>query len=229
MRAVIVGAGQIAVETARLLLGRGHQVVMIERSRERIDDLQEGLDCSFLQGDGSKPDVLKQAGPNDTDILFCLADSDQANIIASVVGRSLGYDRVVTRIQDTSYEAICIELSLENTIIPSRTIGRYLADMAEGVDVLELSTVIRGEARFFTFVAGKEQAGPVSELGLPAQSRAICLYREDEFQMVDEDTTLTKGDEVVVLARAQQLPELRERFNQTNANRSSGEDGEGGA
>jgi trk system potassium uptake protein TrkA len=220
MRAVLIGAGQMAVETCRILLHRNHQVVVIEKSRERIDELRDVLDCSFLHGDGSRPDLLKEASPKEVDILFCLTGSDQANIIASVVGRSLGYGKVVTRIQDTAYETICVELGLENTIIPSQTIGRYLADMAEGIDVLELRTVIRGDARFFTLIAGKGEEGPLANLELPDAAKPICLYREDEFVMADEHTRLEKGDELIILTDAQHLSALRERW----APRSAAED-----
>jgi trk system potassium uptake protein TrkA len=57
------------------------------------------MDCSFLQGDGSQPDILREVNPEQTDFLFCLTDSDQANVIASLVGRSLGFNRVVTSIR----------------------------------------------------------------------------------------------------------------------------------
>lgn len=212
MRYVIIGAGQIAVEASRILLHRGHQVVIVEKERDRIEELRDVLDCGFLHGDGSRPDVLKEAGPDEADVLFCLTDSDQANIIASIVGRSLGYGKVVTRIESTSYEAICLELGLADTIIPSRTIGRYLGDMAEGIDVLELRTVIRGDARFFTMIAGPSEAGPVGDLDLTPQAKVVCLYREEEFLMADESTKLKEGDEVVILTDAHHLVELQERW-----------------
>ena len=61
-------------------------------------------------------------------MLFALTDNDQANILASLVGRSLGFKRVVTKIQDAELEHICKELGLEDIIVPSRTIGRFLAE-----------------------------------------------------------------------------------------------------
>lgn len=212
MRFVIIGAGQIAVEASRILLHRGHQVVIVEKDRERIEELRDALDCGFLHGDGSRPDVLKEAGPGEADILFCLTSSDQANIIASIVGRSLGYGKVVTRIESDSYETICLELGLSDTIIPSRTIGRYLGDMAEGIDVLELRTVIRGDARFFTMIAGPAEEGRVGALELEPEAKVVCLYREDEFMMADESTKLKQGDEVVILTDAHHLGRLQERW-----------------
>ncbi|MFO7738495.1 MAG: TrkA family potassium uptake protein [Desulfatiglandaceae bacterium] len=217
MRIAFVGAGEVAVRTAELLIERGHEVVVIENDQEKIDDLSDKLDCSFLHGDGSKPAILREVGPEQTDVLFCLTDSDQVNLISSLVGRSLGFKRVIPSIQDPEFEGICWELDLKDTILPSRTVSRYLADMVEGVDILELSTVIKGEARFFTFTVDKEKGKSVADLDLPKNTRLICYYRDGRFSLADDTTKLRKGDEMVVLAHSEAIGELRERWNPKQA------------
>jgi trk system potassium uptake protein TrkA len=212
MRFVFVGAGALSVRTARILAARRHEVVIVEKSMERIEALADDFDCGFLHGDGTRPHVLKDADPPHSDLLFCLTGNDQDNIIASLVGRSLGFARVVTRIDDEEFEHICIELGLEDTVIPARTTGRYLADIAEGHDILELSSAIKGEARVFLFAAGEADEGPVSDLALPAGARVTHLYREGELVFADADTRLERGDEVVVIAQRKDLEALRERW-----------------
>jgi len=213
VRCVFVGASELTAMTASRLADRGHQVVIVESERDRIDALSDELDCSFLHGDGSQPAVLREADPEGSDILFCLTDDDPINILASLVGRSLGFPRVVTSIVNTEYETLCEELGLEDTIVPIRTISRYLADLASGLDVLELRTAIRGDARVFSFTAGESAAGTVADLDLPEQARVICLYGEnDEFQLADEETTIAEGNEVVILTHQRHLADLRERW-----------------
>lgn len=212
MRAVFVGAGSIAVMAARVMLKRGHEVVIIERSRERIDALAESIDCGFLHGDGSTPALLREADPEHSDCLFCLTGQDQTNILASLVGRSLGYARVVTKIEDPEFEHVCIELGLEDIIDPALTIGRYLADMLQGQDLLELSALVKDEARVFSFVAGADDAGLISALELPDESRVICLYRDEKFKFPEADTKLEAGDEVVVLTHSRNLAKLKQRW-----------------
>ena len=212
MRAVFVGASTLSVMTAKILLKRKHEVVIIELDRERIDAFSEELDCGFLHGDGSKPAILREADPPQTDMLFCLTNNDQTNIIASLVGRSLGFERVVTRIEDREFEHICIELGLEDTIVPAMTIGRYLGDMFEGRDVLELSSMIKHQARVFSFVVREAHAGPVRELPLPKESRIICLYRDEKFILPDEDFVLQADDEVLLITHRRNLDELTKEF-----------------
>jgi trk system potassium uptake protein len=217
MRIAFVGAGEITVRTAELLIERGHEVIVIENNPQRIEELSDILDCSFLNGDGSKPAILREVGPDQTEVLFCLSDSDQANLISSLVGRSLGFKRVIPSLQNPEFEVICRELDLKDAIVPSRTISRYLADMVEGVDILELSTVIKGEARFFTFTVDKEKGKRVTELDLPGNARVVCYYREGRFSLADEETRLRKGDEMVILTHSESIPDLTERWNPKEA------------
>ncbi len=212
MRAVFVGAGTTTVATAQLLLRRGHEVVVIEKSKERIDALSGVLDCGFLHGDGGKPAILREADAEHTDVLYCLTNDDQSNILASLVGRSLGFRRVITKVDDPELVHICIELGLEDVIIPSNTIARHLGEMFEGHDPLEISARIRGDARIFSFVVTEADAGPLARLELPERTRVICLYRGDKWRLPAQDTVLAADDEVILITAARNLESLTARW-----------------
>jgi len=212
MRAVFVGAGAIAMMTARTLVKRGHEVVIIERDKEHIEALADELDCGFIHGDGSKPAILREAEPEQTDFLFCLTGNDQSNILASLVGKSMGFRRMVTRIEDPEFEHICIGLGLEDTIVPARTIGRYLADMFAGHDPLELSAMIKDEARVFSFVVKEQEAGTIEDLALPKDSRLVCCYRDGKFMLPEPEDKLRVDDEVVVITHSRNMTELERRW-----------------
>lgn len=131
MRLAFIGATGLTVKTAHALIEEGHEVVIIERNEDRIKELSEQLDCAFLHGDGSKPDVLKEVDPTRTQILYCITNHDQTNIIASLIGKNLGIPRVVTMIEDEGFLPICEQLGLHDTIVPVRTISKHLAGLAK--------------------------------------------------------------------------------------------------
>ena len=224
MRVVFVGAGEVSARTAEFLIGKGHEVIIIDKDSERLEALSDHLDCSFLNGDGSNPAILREVSPEKTDVLIGLTDDDQDNLIASLVGRSLGFKRVITSIQNPEFVDICRELDLDHTIIPSRTISRYLADMIQGVDIMELSTVMKDTARFFTFVAAKEDAGVIKNLELPDTAKIVCYYREGRFFLADAETKLKKDDEVVIITDNDTLPELKERWSSSNSDKKAHSD-----
>jgi trk system potassium uptake protein TrkA len=212
MRAVFIGASSLSISTARLLLKRGHEVVIVEQDKAVIEGFTGELDCGFINGDGSKPAILQEADPAHSDVLLSLTGSDQTNILASLVGRSLGFSRVVTEIGDPEFEHVCVELELEDTIVPSRTIGRYLADICEGRNPLDLSVMLRDDARLHSFVLPEGRECPLGELKLPENSRVICLYRADRLLVPEESTRLKAGDEVVVITDYERLDELKTLF-----------------
>jgi len=213
MRIVFSGAGPMTVLSARALTKQGNEIIIIEVDKQKIDRLSEELDCSFVHGDASKPAILSQVDPKDCDFLFCLTDSDQVNIITALLGRSMGVKRVVPSIEDVELQQLCRELQLEDTIIPVYTMSQYLENMVRGLDTVELSTFLKHGARFFTFVSGKKETNKISELNLPENSQVVFYYRDDKFNFVDVDTYLKEGDEVVILTHAENLTDLKKRWN----------------
>jgi trk system potassium uptake protein len=209
MKAIFVGASPVAIMTVQSLLKRNHEVIIIESDKEKIDTISAELDCGFLHGDGSKPSLLRETNPEETDVLYCLTNHDQTNIIASLVGRSLGFAKVITKIEDPGYEHICLELGLETTIIPSRTIGRHLADIFEGHDSFELSTMFRYDASTFSFVAQEKHAGAMNELTLHKPSRIICIYRKEKLIIPEKDEQIELGDEVIIITNQKNLEALQ--------------------
>lgn len=105
-----------------------------------------------------------------------------------------------------------MEPGLEETIIPSGTIGRNLADKFAGRDLLELSGMIKDKARVFFFVARPEDEGPLEKIAIPGELRIICLYRDNQFVLPDEDSEIKPGDEVVAITRQQFLAQLQDRW-----------------
>ena len=162
MRIVFSGASPLTIITAKALIGEGHEVIIIEVNKEKIDQISQELDCSFLHGDSTRPAVLGQVNPKDSDILFCLTNSDQNNIITSLLGRSMGFKRVITSIEDEELEQLCRELGLQDTIVPVRTTGRHLDNMVRGLGNINLSTLLRGDARFFIIVVTMDSILPMA-------------------------------------------------------------------
>ena len=211
MRVVFTGAGPITIMAAHALTKK-HEVVIIEIDKEKIDELSEEMDCSFLHGDSGKPDILKEVNPQSCDFLFCLTNNDQANIITSLLGRSLGFKRVVTSIEDPELENMCREMGLEDIIIPARTVSHHLENMIRGLDDIELSSVLKHGAQMFTFIASKQEAVSVAELDLPKSAKIIFYYRDEKFYLADEKTRFKKKDEIVILTDTNTLPELNKRY-----------------
>lgn len=212
MKIVIVGATSIAVATADALISRKHDVIIVEDDKERIDALKDDLDCGFINGNGTKPAILRETQPSKGDLLLCLTNNDQANILASLVGRSLGFERIVTKIEDAELEHICRELGLSDIIIPDRNTAQTLVDMVTGQLAEDFAAFFKGDVRLFSFVRGENDPKTVADLSLPEQTRPIMIYRDEDLILPDADTAFEKGDEVVLVTMADKLDALQERW-----------------
>ncbi|MCG6943404.1 MAG: NAD-binding protein [Thiohalocapsa sp.] len=212
MRTAFIGSNSLTVATAELLLADGHEVIMVERDRSRIDTLADRLDAGFVHGDGTSPDVLRDAEPENTDVLFCLLESDQTNILAALIGRSLGFARVVPRVNERQFQYIATELGLEDAVLPNQAVANHLRNLLGGEKSLELSSVIRDDATVFSFVAGESEAMTIEELDLPGRTRIVCLYRQQRFRLPDETRRIKTGDEIILICARDQLDELQRRW-----------------
>jgi len=215
MRIVFSGASPTAIAAAQQLIDQGHDIIVIEVNKQKIDQISEKLDCGFLHGDAGKPAILNQVDPKQCDFLFCLTDNDQANIITSLLGRSLGFKRVVTSIENAELEEMCREIELRDIIIPAQSMSRHIENMVKGLDNIQLSTLLKGDARFFSFIAGKSDEKTVSELDLPEGTKCIYFYRDDTFHLIDDQTRFKEDDEIILLTDVDSLPELNDRWEPT--------------
>jgi trk system potassium uptake protein TrkA len=225
MRVTFVGASSLAIATARELIEREHEVVLIEQDPEKIEELSEVLDCGFVRGDGSRPAVLEEVGPEETNILFCVSDRDEANILAALVGRSLGFGRVVPKVEDPDLEPLCTELGLEDTIVPDREVALRLVDLVEGRESPELSSVVRSGLRFLAFKVPKG-VHDGDGLKLPKGARLIARSRGDGSVLADGPTKLQEGDEVLLLVEVDEVDAVRAHFPSEASNGGDGGSGD---
>lgn len=212
MRAIFIGASATALVAVRQILDRGHEAVVVEKDGDRVEALSEEIDCSFVHADGSRPATLNELSPENADMLCCLTDSDHDNIIAGLVARSLGFERVVVKITDSDLEPICTELGLKDVIIPAREVGISLVDLLEGREHPDLSDSLKGGWRFWQFTVAAKDAGAIGALELPERARVLALTRGDETRPAEPSLELEPGDHVLLLAHRDVLDQLSERF-----------------
>lgn len=105
MQVIVVGGGLVGSSLAAKLSGDGHDVVLVERDRKLVRELNETLDVQTLRGNGSTVPVLLQAGIENCDLLFATTDSDEANMVVALVGSALfKVRRVVARLREPGHE-----------------------------------------------------------------------------------------------------------------------------
>jgi trk system potassium uptake protein TrkA len=105
MKAVVVGGGLVGSTLAARLASDGHDIVVVESSRDRLAQIADTLDVQTILGNGTTVDVLAEAGIRGCDFLIASTASDEANMVAALIGSSIfQVPRVVARLRDPDHE-----------------------------------------------------------------------------------------------------------------------------
>ena len=105
MKIIILGAGEVGVHIASSLRREGHDLVLIEKSADKVKHLQSSMDILVVAEDGCNPKVLKAHGAGNADLFFAVTNNDPVNLLATVTARRLGAKRCVVRVGNPDFGA----------------------------------------------------------------------------------------------------------------------------
>lgn len=89
MKIIILGAGQVGGTLAENLVGENNDITVVDTDSSRLRHLQDKFDLRVVQGHGSHPRILREAGAEDADMLVAVTNSDETNMIACQIAYSL--------------------------------------------------------------------------------------------------------------------------------------------
>ncbi|WP_300030721.1 TrkA family potassium uptake protein [uncultured Roseobacter sp.] len=213
MRIVIVGGSKFGVATADQLIEKGHEVVLIDKDREKLERLSEHMDCGMIQGDGSSPNTLREAFGSEDDVLIALTNASDDNILTAIVARSVGFCRVIPQIVSAELLDVCVELDLKDTITPHVTVARSLCRALEDDTELARDTNLTGDLRLLRLDVPAHTAGStLADLDLPPDCRAVAVVRDEKESFAQEDETLSEGEEILFAVHSDQVQALKDLF-----------------
>lgn len=212
MRFVIVGAGRVGMRTARVLREEGHEVVLVEPEKKKVDRLRnEGFEV--VQGDGTQEDLLLDLDLDATEGLAALSGDAVVNLTACMIAKAHNC-RTVLRVGDDYQEYILRKYAsdVDEVIYPERLgaivaknalLGgniKAIADVAQNVQLVQLTVTEESPMRGYT----------LSELELPSDARLLAFGKADGgLDLPKPDQSLEEGDRLVVIANFDRLSDVR--------------------
>ena len=104
MKVIVCGAGQVGYSIARYLAMEDNDIVVVDQSPELIRRVSDTLDVQAVVGHAAHPDVLKQVGADDADMIIAVTYADEVNMMACQVAHSLfGVPTKMARVRHQSY------------------------------------------------------------------------------------------------------------------------------
>jgi len=114
MNFIVVGCGRVGAELCYHLFKNGHQVVVVDISKEAFNRLHPDFRGRTLEGEGLAEGVLERAGIHEADGLAAVTNSDTLNAVVAHAARVI-YDvpNVVARNYDPNLRSIIEAFGLQ--------------------------------------------------------------------------------------------------------------------
>lgn len=201
---MIAGGGNIGAGLARSL-EKNHTVKLIERSKERAEQLSEMLDNTVVFcGDASDQELLSEEHIEQVDVFIAVTNDDEANIMSAMLAKRMGAQKTMVLIQRGAYVDLVQGGEIDIAISPQQaTISALLTHVRRG-DIVNVYSLRKGAAEAIEAVAhGDENTSKVvgraiADIKLPAGATIGAIVRNDDVLIAHDDTIIMSGDHVIM-------------------------------
>ena len=217
-RVMIIGAGRIARTLSVMLINAGVNVKVIEKDRQRCENIAQILsgDSIAIYGDGTNVDLLAQEGVAAADVFICLTEDDKLNLMIALLAKHLGAKKTVVRVYRTEYADLIEQVGVD-VVISARLLSasEVLAFVRRG-GVVSVSILggARAEAVEVIVQSGAKVAGKkLMDVKLP-KSCLVCAYvRKNRAAIPNGNTILLPGDRTILFCLRGAAQEVMTWFN----------------
>jgi trk system potassium uptake protein TrkA len=212
VKIIILGAGQVGGTLAENLANEQNDITVIDTDSKRLRELQDLIDIKTVVGTGSYPQVLRQAGADDADMLIAVTNSDETNMVACQVAYTLFRTPTkISRIRSNAYlkqkelfksDAFPIDV----LISPEQVVTNYIKRLLEypgTLQVLDFADekvqLVAVRAYYGGLLVG-QQLRKLKEHMPTADTKVAAIYRRGQSILPTADTIIEVDDEVFFIA-----------------------------
>jgi len=219
MKAIVVGAGVVGFDVAKLLSQSDNDVIVVDVDQDELDHVRDKLDVMTVHGNGTSSTVLEEAGVRAADIMIAVTAIDEVNIIACMLADRMGVPTTVARVRSS-------ELSRTESVLKSSDFGIDLVIHPEESAAAEVTRLIRrasatdvltmADSRLHLVGLRLDPDSPVLGRSLvdvardhpDLRFRVMGIARGIRTILPGGNERFRKGDQVFVLARPKDIPQV---------------------
>jgi trk system potassium uptake protein TrkA len=218
MKIIILGAGQVGTTVAQNLASEANDITVVDHNGQLLREMQDRLDIRTVEGQASHPEILRQAGADDADMIIAVTNSDETNMVACQAAWTLFHTPTkIARVRAPEYlkhPALFSQgaLPIDVLISPEQLVTDYILRLIEHPGALQVLDFAGGRVRLVAVRAyyggplvGHELRNLNEHLNGP-EARVAAIYRKGRAIEPHGDTVLEPDDEVFFLAATQNIP-----------------------
>ncbi|WP_219495712.1 Trk system potassium transporter TrkA [Proteus terrae] len=218
MKIIILGAGQVGGTLAENLVGENNDITVVDTNADRLRQLQDKFDLRVVNGHGSHPRILREAGAEDADMLVAVTNSDETNMIACQVAYTLfNTPNKVARIRASEFVREADKLFLPEAIpidyliSPEHLVIDYVYKLIQYPGALQVVNFADGQVSIVAvkaYYGGSLVGNALSTLRdhMPhIDTRVAAIFRQDKPIRPQGSTIIEAGDEVFFVVASQHI------------------------
>ncbi|OLA77272.1 MAG: hypothetical protein BHW55_06960 [Candidatus Melainabacteria bacterium 35_41] len=222
MKIVIYGATEIGCLLATEFF-EDHDITIIDKEENRTDEFNK-LDISFVQGNASNIDVLRNADIKNADVFIACTSIDEANIVACLAAKKFGGIRTICFVSKEEYrKTLNFEKNQDNfcdffidyIIWPEELLTQEIFRIVTVAHALDVENFADGRARLLEYkvqpnlsLIGKK----VKDCGFTNNTLMVGLTRDCELFIPNGDTEICEGDKLIFMGTSHSLDILAGTF-----------------
>jgi trk system potassium uptake protein TrkA len=217
MKIIILGAGQVGSSVASNLASEANDITVIDENGAILQELQDRLDLRTIKGHASHPDILKQAGADDADMIIAVTGNDETNMIACQVAYTLFHTPTkIARVRSPEYlkfSSLFVQeaLPVDVLISPEQLVTDYIERLIRNPGALQVLDFAGGRVQLVAvhaYYGGPLVGHELRELRthMPGiDARIAAIFRHGKPIAPEGDTIIEADDEVFFLAASKHI------------------------
>ena len=202
---IIVGIGTVGATLVERLSNEGHDITIIDKDRERVNEIANYYDVMGIVGNGARYGVLMDAGITHADVLIAVAQSDELNLLCCAVAKQVSDCATFARVHTPDYSSETTyfrdKLGLTMVINPEQSTAKDIARLLYQPNALEVNPFAHGRAEMVKFQVFEDNpfvGKTIAEIGagLPYAILICVIERNDEVIIPKGDDHIEAGDRV---------------------------------
>jgi len=212
VKIILLGAGQVGTSVAENLVSESNDITLVDTDADQLQAMRDRLDLRTVCGNAASPSVLREAGAEDADLLIAVTQSDQTNLCACRIARTLfNLPTRIARLRSSDFvdhpELLDIDnFAVDFSICPEQIVTDYIRRLIafpEALQVLDFADGVLSLIGVRAYEGGPLVGHPIKALRyhMPnVEVRIAAIYRQGEPIIPEGDTFIQPGDEVFCLA-----------------------------
>jgi trk system potassium uptake protein TrkA len=207
MFVLVIGGGKVGYYLTKELIASGHEVVLLEKDKERANQIADEIGSVVIAHDGCEGKYLAEAGANRAAIVAAVTGDDEDNlVICQMAKHHFDVPRTIARVNNPKNEALFKHLGVDELISPTRMILGSIEQDIPVHELLHLATLGEGELELIEahLQAGSPAIGrSPSDLTMPEGCSLFAVIRDGVATPLRPDTILAEGDKVIAIGKAE--------------------------